>query len=197
MPDQFDSPSVPSVLQRIAGAFRLAGWIGFWFQLVLGIVSTIIFLFAIPSAQPRTTVGSPAGNPGTGGSIFFAVCGLLVLYFSVYQAFKYTRIALKLQDPNPNLRPKKADTIQVLRFGLIVSLVGMLLTVLGAEAITGTLLGKSLAQAQGVAIYDPQFINRVIQPLDIFVVLANTHTVTAHFVGLITSIYLLNRINRS
>ena len=68
---------------------------------------------------------------------------------------------------------------------------------MGAEAITGTLLAKSLAQAQGgVAIYDPQFINRLIQPLDIFVVLANTHTITAHFAGIVVSLWLYSRINR-
>lgn len=196
MREQFDSSPVPSALQRIASSFRIAGWAGFWVQLVLAVVSSIIFLFAIPAAQPRAS-GAAAASPGTGGSIFFAVCGLLVLYFSVYQAWRYTRLGIQLKDSNPNLRPKKADTIKVLRFGLLVSLGGLLLAVLGAEAITGTLLAKSLAQAQGgVAIYDPQFINRLIQPLDIFVVLANTHTITAHFAGIVVSLWLYSRINR-
>ncbi|MBD1907055.1 DUF3611 family protein [Funiculus sociatus GB2-A5] len=196
MQEKFDSPPVPSAIQRIASAFRITGWIGFWVQLVLSVVSTLIFLFAIPSAGPRAG-GGGASNPGTGGSIFFAVCGLLVLYFSIYQAFRYTRLGLHLKDSNPNLRPKKADAIKVLRFGLTVSLVGLLLAVVGAEAITGTLLAKSLSQAQGgVAIYDPQFINRLIQPLDIFVVLANTHTITAHVAGVIVSLWLLSRVNK-
>jgi hypothetical protein len=191
MSDPSNSASIPLALRRIALNLRLTGWIGFWSQLVLGVVSSLIFLFAIPSAS-----GGAARNAGTGGSIFFAVCGLFVLYYSVYQAFRYTRIARQLEDPNPNLRPKKADTIKALRFGLIVSLVGMLLSVLGAEAITGTLLGKSLSQAQGVAIYNPEALSKIIQPLDIFVVLANTHTITAHFAGVAISIWLLNTISK-
>lgn len=196
MPEKSEFPPVPVALQRIAYSFRLTGWIGFWVQLVLAVVSTVIFLFSIPAATPRANGVTAASNPGTGGSLFFAVCGLLVLYFCVYQAFRYTRLARQLKDPNANLRPKKVDTIKVLRFGLAASLVGLLLAVLGAEAITGTLLAKSLSQAQGVTIYDPQSINRIIQPLDIFVVLANTHTITAHFAGVMTSLWLLNRINR-
>lgn len=193
MSDLPENYSVPLAIRQVAGTLRLSGWVGFWSQIVLGVVSSLIFLFAIPAAQPRSNTTT---NPGTGGSLFFAVCALFVLYFSVYQAFRYTRIARQLKDPNPNLRPKKADTLKQVRFGLIVSLVGMLLAVLAAEAITGTLLGKSLAQGQGVAIYDPQALNRIIQPLDIFVVLANTHTITAHFFGVMTSLWLLNRLMR-
>lgn len=196
MPETSNTSSVPPAIKRVAYNLRLAGWIGFWVQLVLAVVSSLTFLFAVTSVQRPTAPGAAGNNPGTGGGIFFAVCSILVLYFSIYQAFRYTRLSRQLQERNPNIRPKKADTIKRLRLGLIVSLVGLLLAVLGAEAITGTLLAKSLAQAQGVAIYDPQFINRIIQPLDIFVVLANTHTITAHFAGVGASLWLLNSITK-
>lgn len=197
MLDNSDSPSIPPALRRIALAFRFTGWIGFWVQLVLAVVSTLIFLFAAASARPAPNPNVNAGASGTQGGVFFAVLGLLALFFSIYQAFRYTRFARQLQDSNPNLRPKKADALKVLRVGLLSSLVGMSLSVLGAEAITGTLLAKSLSQAQGAAIYDPQFISRLIQPLDIFVVLANTHTIAAHFIGILASIWLINRVNQA
>lgn len=190
-----DYSPIPVTLQRVAYNFRWTGWISLWFQLVLAVVSTLIFLFAIPAATPRVGGASAVSNPGTGGSLIFAILGLGVLYFSVYQAFRYTRLSRQLKDPNPKLRPKKADTIKTVRLGLIVSLIGLLLNVLGAEAITGTLLAKSLSQPQGTAIYDPQYISRIIQPLDIFVVLANTHTITAHFAGITASLWLLNCLN--
>jgi hypothetical protein len=193
MPETTDTPTVPSALKRIALTLRLTSWIGFWFQLVLAVVATGLFLVgAFRFAQPSANAG--ASNAGTGGATFFAVCGLLVLYFSIYQAFRCVVIARKLLDPNPNLRPKKADTIQLLRLGLVVSLVGMLLNIVGAQAITGALVAKSLSQPQGVQLLDPQSINRLIQPLDILVVLANTHTITAHFAGIAASIWLMNRI---
>jgi amino acid transporter len=195
MSDQYNAPAVPSALKRIAYIIRITAWIAFWVQLVLAVVSTIIFLFAIPFAQ--SGANSAAGNsPGTGGSAFFAVCALLALYFSIYQAFRYVRISRQLVDPEPNLRPKKADTLKSLRFGLMVSLGGMMLAVLGAEAITGTLLAKSLSQGQGVAVFSAESLNRLIQPLDIFVVLGNTHIITAHFVGIGASIWLIDRVDR-
>lgn len=199
MPETPDSPTVPSALKQIAVTLRLTGWIGFWVQLVLAVVSSLILLFAILLAgRPATVNGTTAvtnTGPGTGGGAFFAVCGLLVLYFSIYQAFRCTRIARQLQDPNPAFRPKKADTIKFLKFGLTVSLVGMLLGVLAAESITGTLLGKSLAQPQ--SLYNPAInLRELIQPLDIFVVLANTHTIAAHFAGIAAGLWLLNRLTR-
>ena len=73
-----------------------------------------------------------------------------------------------------NLRPSRLDTIKRLRFGLLVNLGGLLLALLAAETITGNLFAKAL-QVQpnplNIAAIDT---NKLIQPLDIFVVLGNT-----------------------
>lgn len=193
MPDRSDSQSLPSALQQIAVTFRLAGWVSFWSQLVLGVVSTLILLAAGLSRD----VGPQAQrSPGTGVGIVLAVSGVVTLGLGAYLAFRYTRIARRLQSANSNNRPRKADTIQILRLGLIVNLVGMLLTIMGAQAIAGTLILRSLSVPQtglGGALYNPQ---QLIRPLDIFVVQANTNTVAAHFAGLVVSLFLLNRVNK-
>ena len=190
MSNKSDSSTLPSALQQIAVAFRLAGWASFWIQLVLGVVSTLVLLFASFSREV-----SPGNSLGTGLGIVLAVSGVVTLGLGVYLAFRYTRISKRLQSSNTNMRPRKADTIQVLRLGLIINLVGMLLTILGAQAIAGILLLRSLSLPQGVgaALYNPQ---QIIRPLDIFVVQANTNTVAAHFAGLIATLFLLNRVNR-
>jgi amino acid transporter len=194
MADNFQTTQVPAALRQIATTMRLTGWVTFWIQLVLAVISSLIFLFAVVLSR-GVAQGGEINNPGTGGGVFFAVCALIALYFNVYQSFRYTRLARRLKEPDPNLRPKKADTIKLLRFGLIVSFVGMFLAILGAEAITGTLLGKSLAQPQ--ALYNPAInLRDFIQPLDIFVVLANTHTIAAHFAGIGGGLWLLNRLDR-
>jgi len=191
MLDKSDS-SPSSQLQEIAQAFRLTGWISFWAQLVLGVVATVILGFASFSRD----VASNQKGVGTGLGIFFAVVAVITLGASIFWAFRYTRISRQLQSSNPNNRPRKADTIQLLRLGLSINLVGLLLSLVGAQAIVGALLAKSLTLPQaGVGVYqiDP---SRIIRPLDIFVVQANTNTVAAHFAGLIGSLWLLNRINR-
>ena len=193
MLDKSDSQSPPSTIQQIAVAFRLVGWISFWIQLVLGVISTLVLLFASLS---RDVGPQNQTNPaGTGIGIVFAVSGVITLGLGVYLAFRYTRIAKRLRSPNATNRPRKADTIQILRFALIVNLVGMLATILGAQAIAGILLLRSLSLPQGfgAAIYNP---SQIIRPVDIFVVQANTNTVAAHFAGILCSLWLLNRVNR-
>jgi hypothetical protein len=193
MSENSDYQSSSSQIQAIAKLFRLTGWITFWSQLVLGVVSGGIILFA---SIPRGT-GGTANNSGAGIGVFFAISGLVALGIGIFISFRYTRIGRQLDSSNPSNRPRKIETVQVVRLGLIVHLVGILLTLVGAQAIVGILVTKSLTVSQVIpgviSQVDP---SRVIQPLDIFVVQANTNTVSAHFAGLVGSIWLLNRITK-
>lgn len=186
-----DSASISPNILRVLLAFRTAGWFGFWSQLVLAIISSLILLFALISYSTATG----PNNPGTGPGIIFALLGLLALYFSIYWSYSYTLTAKKLRASSTSTkdRPSKADTIKQLKIGTVVSLVGMFLTLLGAGAIVGVLVAKSLSQPQ-TAIITADMSSRTVQPLDIFVVQANTNTILAHFLGICTSLWLLNRI---
>lgn len=196
MSNQLESfSSLPAAVQRVALALRNVGWVCFWAQSVLAVIAAFILLFAIPFAFPTVNPGTKSANPATGVGLFFAVCGLLVLAYSAYRAFSYTLLSKKLRTINQAERPKKIETIKAIRFSLMSNTIGMLLTILGAEAIGGVLLGKSLSQPQ--ALFNPAVnFNQFIQPLDIFVVLANTHAMLAHFLGLIAALWLLDRINK-
>lgn len=187
-----ESKSPSSQLQEIAQNFRFTGWISFWAQLVLGVIAAVVLGFASFSRDVATN----QKGVGTGVGIFFAVIAVIALGASLFWAFRYTRISRQLQSSNPNNRPRKADTIQLLQLGMSINLVGLLLSLLGAQAIVGALLAKSLTLPQtGLGVYqiDP---SRTIRTLDILVVQANTNTVAAHFAGLVGSLWLLNRINR-
>ncbi|MEG4800554.1 DUF3611 family protein [Microcoleus sp. ARI1-B5] len=196
MTNQLDTDKLPVAVQRVAFALRTAGWVCFWVQSVLAVVAAIILLFAIPFAIPSATAAAGSTSAGTGGGVFFAICGLAVLGYSVYRAWSFTRLSRQLRSPAANaVRPKKADTIKDVQLTLMSNLSGMLLTLIGAEAISGTLLAKSLAQPQALFGAAVDF-SRFIQPLDIFVVLANTHATVAHFVGIIGTLWLLDRIHK-
>ncbi len=184
-----DSSSIPAAAQVVASGLRRGGWACFWIQLVLAIISGIILLFAslIASQEPGT-------SSGTGGGLIFAWAGLLVLGFSTYLAFRYTRLARKLK--SPTLRPNRAETVKQIRMTLMSNMAGMALTLIGAEAINGILLGKALSQPRG--FFQPSVnLQDFIQPLDIFIVLANTHTIFAHFMGIAISIWLIEQIYKS
>lgn len=194
MSNQSDPPALPPAVKRVVPVLRLAGWFSFWLQLVLAVVAGGILLFALATANAGKTAQA-ANNPGTGPGIFFAICGIVALGLSIYWALRYTRLSQQLQSSNPNLRPKKAEALKLLRTGLLVNIVGMTLTLMGAEAIAGTLLAKSF-QSTGIGFSVNSPLSNLIQPVDIFVVLGNTHTIVAHFAGIVTALWLINWIDR-
>lgn len=188
--DRSDSSAPPS-LQQIAKAFRQTGWISFWTQLVLTVVSSLILLFA--SLTSRNPNAGP-NAPGTSIGVLLTVGGILVLGFNMYWALaRYVKIGQQLRG-NAAARPKKSETIQALRMGLIVSLGGMLLALLGAEAIVGLLAAKAFSQSgTGFVNVDP---SKYIQPLDVLVVQASINVILAQFAAIAASLWLLNRMSR-
>ncbi|WP_204152550.1 DUF3611 family protein [Leptolyngbya sp. CCY15150] len=195
MASNLDRPNLSAAVQRIAQAFRMTGWISLWIQGVLAVVSTLVLLFSTVILQVENRSPNQAiTNPGAGAGVALAIVGIIALYVGVYWSFRYTRLsrALKTSDRPPT--PKAL--MDAIRIGLIINMVGMFITLLGGEALVGSLFAKALSQPQsGVALYER--ITQAVQPIDILVVQANTNTVLAHFVGLAGSLWLLRSLNRS
>lgn len=187
--------SLPPAVRRIASTFRWMGWVSLWFQVVLGIISSLVLLFAVASISIRS--GSGGSNPGTSAGLFLAVVGLLGVYFGAFWAFRYTRLARSLRSRDAAKRPKPKDMMQALKLGLLINLGGMLVSLLGAQAIVGFLLAKALSQPQGAAVFGgAASINQFVQPLDIFVVQASTNILLAHFGGIAATLWLFRTMNR-
>ncbi|MEB3293887.1 MAG: DUF3611 family protein [Synechococcales bacterium] len=185
----------PPNLKQISRLFRLVGWFSFVGQIILLIVSTLMLFVAAASGlarSPSAGTADTSNSIATGGSSLFSILSLLALLYAAYRAFGYVRLGRQLRANVPAARPSKVNTITNLWMGIMVSGSGMLLAILAAEAIAGSLFIKSLAQLGGLFVGNMN----LVQPLDIFLVLANTHLVTAHFLGLISSVFLLNRIDR-
>jgi amino acid transporter len=192
MANKIASKSLPPAIQRVANSFRITGWISFWAQIILAVISGAVLTFAGLNRGGNTLPGTPP-NPGVGGGIFFAVCGLVALLIGAYCAFTYTRMARRLKTPNAQARPKPGDLIKTLRLGLLVNLAGTLLTLLGAQAIVGSLLVKSLAQVSGIFSGNP---SKFVTSLDVFLVQANINTLMAHFIGVIATLWLIQVMDR-
>ena len=159
---------------------------------MLTVVSSIILIFA--GALSRSG-GANQNSPTTGIGVLVTIFGIAVLVFNMYWAlFRYIPIGRKLDGTAAN-RPRKSETIQVLRTGLIASLIGILLSLLlGAEATVGLLAAKAFNQGIGGFVNtDP---SKFIQPLDILVVQASINVILAQFFGITASLWLLNRMSR-
>ncbi len=176
--------------QRFAATFHVVRQISFWVQLGLGGVSALAMLLAILS---RSSTVQTTTNPVMGFGVVLGIIGILVLCIRIYWANRYRRLDKVLQSPNREIHPKKEDVIQVLRTGLIVSLIGLVLAFLASEVTVIAVLAKVIALPQGVAVYRPE---NVIRSLDLFVVLASVNLIGAHLVGSATSLGLLNWLDQ-
>lgn len=182
------SSSLPLAVQRASSSLKVGGNFGLWIQLILGVVSAITLLVASPNL-----VGSQDTTQATGVGVFFAIGGIVALGVSIYFCFRYTRISRRLLVTDSNSRPSRAVILKQLRIGLIVNLVGLLLTILGAQAIVGIVLIKSLTQPQLVIGAKPQeFVNSI----DLLIIQANVNIIAAHFAGILSSLWLAERLNK-
>ena len=204
--ESVERQSIDLKLEKVGNILRLTGWIGFCVQIGFGAISLLMVVFAIAGQNfsqataltrgvtPGVAVSVNQGvTPGLGVGIFWAVCGLLALLAGIYLAFRQTRLAVRLRHADTMQHPNKAQVMTVLRLGVIVGLVGMLLTVLGGSASLAVLFSKSISQPQGVAIYDP---TRMIRSIDIMVALANMGGIAAHFVGTVASLSVFEWLHR-
>ncbi len=191
MPEDFNlarPSSVPAHIQQISSELKLMGRIGFWLQLVLGVISAVLLSFGT-----LILLSSTSRTQGIEIGIIAAISGVGFLVVAIYFSRRYIQFSEEILNPNATERPKKSDTIQLIKTGLIFNLVGMFLTIIGAEALVGIILQKSLLIPQATITADP---NKFINSADVLIVQANTNSISAHFAGLVCSLWLLNRINQ-
>jgi len=87
---------------------------------------------------------------------------------------------------------------RVVNIGTTLNILGMTVTLLGAEQIVGTLAAKALSGGIGnpLAAGVGAIASQTLQPLDILVVQANTNTLLSHFVSLVGCLFLNRSVER-
>lgn len=180
--------SVPQAVLRASSKLTTIGYLGFWIQIVVGAFAVVTFLFAsmgLTFGQDRTT-GIEAG-------ILSAFISLVLLGVAIYFSIRYGKIGTQLQQVGANNHPKKADILKFIRWGIIVNLAGMGMAIIGAAAIGGIVLAKSLSIAQGTLATNSK---QLVTSIDLLAIQANTNTIIAHFTGLVSSLWLLDRLDK-
>lgn len=178
---------LPPMVQKVSNNLQRWGFWSFWLQLVLGIISTVTLLFSTPALfeTEERVVSIRFG-------IFCAFIAIILLIAALVISFRYGKIGRRIKNPDPTMRPKKSETIQLIRVGLVFNLVGMLFSLLGAETLVGLALAKLLTLSPQLIGSNPQ---QYVNSLDLLIIQANTNTIGAHFAGIVTGLILLNRIN--
>jgi hypothetical protein len=108
----------------LARAFWRFGWIGFWAQVTIGALPVALTIYAwIVGRNPAT--GTRAGLALID---YLAIASLLVLAFTTFWSFRYTRLAGQLADP---ARGAPAHVLQRAAWiGVAASTVGILFSIL-------------------------------------------------------------------
>lgn len=186
-----DSPATPTSksarLRKVGKTLKWAGLAGFWIQVVLGVVSSVTLALAIVNENERS-------NSGVGFSLFCAVCGLICLIVGICISFRYSKMATKFIIPGVK-PPKKSTTIRIVKIAIITSLVGALITVLGAETIAGIVLSKTLSLDPG-KIFNSQTNTEFVNSLDVFIIQACINIIAGHFIGIVGSLWIYSQIDK-
>ena len=149
-------------------------------QAILSVVSTVTLIFA-------NAVKGSAQSSIIYNGILLAAVGLSLSYINIIWTWAYRNLASGIAQN----AEKGAGSLQnTVKIGVIIALLGMLITLIGAEQIVGTLVAKAVSGAlvspQGIAASSAMNL----QALDIFVVQANTNTLLSHLASLVNSLYI-------
>lgn len=198
VPTETVKPAQDMDYDRAAKALWRVGWATWWLQLILTIISGVILLFSF--AFPGVNVKSSASAVG----FVISGVGVVLAFLSLFSTYSYTRLSLWLSEStNRTAEAARTRISRRLRVGLVLSLVGMGVSLTGLQAIVGTLLARLLGagiattpynsyqMAQGVGGVVPG--SGIVQPVDVLVVQASANAMMGLLAALATTIWLRAR----
>lgn len=173
---------VATTAKGLASNLRFFGWIEFWVQFVLALIIALLLAFASSG-----TAFSPS-KAGFGDAIYWAYVGFGLLCPAVVLAFYYTRRSRNVvASPTAYLLHDKRLAFWYLWAGLVLSQLGIFVSFVGVALSISLLVVKTISQPPGIAITDP---NNIIRALDVFVLISNFMLLIAHFIGVVTALWL-------
>ena len=178
--------------QLLSLGMRRIGWIRFWIQTILGVVVVGVLLFNnVGSSLARNSERALGLGPG----LSLTTLAFVLLLFSLWQGWLIVKNGRALDS---EARPSRGETSRLLKRGLIVDLIGLVFSSVGYQSLAGALFVQASMQAPGISIGAGMraMENYPITSLEMLSVLSNTQVLFAHLIGLIFSLWLLQRIYR-
>jgi hypothetical protein len=175
---------------ELANSFSRLGWIGFWTQIVIGSIPLLLMTYFFAFAQ------SPTG-PRAGLAIveFLTLGGLLMLLFTIFWFYRYTRIAERIR--NPATRPSENELAKTVWIGVVASSVAILFTIIVMFVEVAHLLFYFLSTPQGgVPVIQTAGVAPAswVSAVDMLSLLSMVMTLLAELVVLLLSLWLLFRV---
>ena len=179
-------------LQLLSLGLRRMAWIRFWIQTALGIVVMGVLAFNnVGGSLSRNADRALGLSPG----LSLTTLSFLVLLFSLWQGWLVVRLGRALGSP---ARPSRGEASRLIKRGLIADLLGLVFAAVGYQSLAGALFVQASQQTPGIAIGGSGLReNLAITSLEMLSVLSNTQVLFAHLIGLLFSLWFLQRIFRA
>ena len=179
-------------LQLLSLGLKRMAWIRFWIQTALGIVVMGVLAFNnVGGSLSRNADRALGLSPG----LSLTTLSFLVLLFSLWQGWLVVRLGRALSS---NAKPSRGEAARTIKRGLIADLLGLVFAAVGYQSLAGALFVQASQQTPGIAIGGSGMReNLAITSLEMLSVLSNTQVLFAHLIGLLFSLWFLQRIYRA
>ena len=187
-----NTPWQPSNPNKLAQQFSRLGWFGFWMQLALIIIPVLLLIYLLFFAAPD----SPQRR-GIDLSNYLSYGGLMVMVFTTFWFYRYTRLAPRIADANK--RPSLVSVTRTLWIGLWASCLGIVFSLLLLFSTIMRLLFVLMTTPQtGIPIAtvsggDPV---RTLSAIDAASLTSLLMMLTAEFIVLALTLWLLFKVTR-
>ncbi|MBT8331442.1 MAG: DUF3611 family protein [Deltaproteobacteria bacterium] len=177
--------------ESLGKQFSRLGWIGFWMQVVLVSIPVILLLYVVFISGPDSAQGR-----GIDLSDYLSYGGLVVMLFTIFWFYRYTRVGMRIIDPE--MRPSQSSVMRTIWIGLWASCAGILFSMILMMSAVLRVLFILLATPQtGIPISatgaDPA---TTLSAFDAVSLTSLVFILTAELIVLAFSLWLLFRLTR-
>jgi hypothetical protein len=127
--------------ERLSKQFSRLGWLGFWIQVAMLAIPLLLLIYVLFLRSPES-----AQRIGIDLSNYLSYGSLLLMVFTTFWFFRYTRVGKRIADPE--LRPPRAAVERTLWVGLWASGLGIAFSMVLLFSAAGRMLFILLANPQ-------------------------------------------------
>lgn len=182
----------PANPAKLAKQFSYLGWTGFWIQFVLIAVPILLLIYVLFFASADS-----AQRRGIDLSNYLSYGGLIVMVFTAFWSYRYTRLARRIADPDR--RPPRLSVERTLWIGLWASFLGIVFSMLLLLSAAARLMFVLMTMPQTglpVAALSGGDPARTLSAIDAVSLTSLLMMLTAEFIVLAFTLWLLFRVTR-
>jgi hypothetical protein len=187
------APWQPVKPEKLSRQFSRLGWLGFWLQVAMLAIPLLLLIYVLFLRSPQS-----AQRIGIDLSNYLSYGSLLVMVFTTFWFFRYTRLGRRIADPER--RPTRMAVERTLWVGLWASGLGIAFSMVLLFSAAGRMLLILLANPQTGVMIAPGPGGDPVQSISAMDAISLTSlliTLTAELIVLGLSVWLLFRTTKA